>query len=285
MSNEAVMDPTQAARMDDMVRSDLRERVKELEALKAEKAEYLKDVEARSMEYENMKGQLEAVKDEKRRNFSEVVSSQVTPFMEVLKKDKSPSEIKAMTRYEENINSGLDNAFMTDDEQAMYTTVTAAASQAVAAASKTATMSSELERLFQSDKAWDEKYSALQKERDDGRVANETAMTLAADESAQKETMLETLRKELGELKELHSKNMMSADNLLEGSDATAPTTDSIEPLASAASAATMSMQAEAPTVIAATASSASYNSYDAIFAKIDDYKETPDWRMNRFTR
>ena len=265
-NTQAVMDPTQAARMDEMMRRDLREKVKELEALKAEKDAFMKEQASRSAEYEEMKQRLEAVKDEKRRNFSEIVANQVTPFMEGLKKDQSPNVVKNLTRYENTIANGLDNAFMTDDEQAMYTTVTAAASQLAAT-------SSELEKMFQSDKVWTTKYSALQKERDDISAANEVALKEAAAERELKEKMLEDLKKELGELKSRQSKDMMSADNMLEKGAEAEPALD--------ASGNTTS-ELEQPMTVTANASNKPAANYDSIYSRIESYQPRPDWRTVR---
>lgn len=279
MSNEstaqtAAMDPMQAARMDEVMRRDLRERMKELEALKAEKAAIIAEREEREAEYTEMRNAMEAVKDEKRRNFSEIVTTQVNPFMEGLKKDQSPNIVRDLSRYEEHINAGLENAFMSPDEQAMYTTVTAAASQLAAT-------SSELEKMFQSDKAWSEKYGALQKERDEIAKANEEAIKEAAVEKELKERMLEDLKKELSELKSLHSKNMMSVDNMLEKKDGDGvvdkPATEQLTEDAGNA--------LEQPAVVSATASNNKVASYDSIYAKIDSYKPVTNWRTNRGSR
>ena len=284
--HQAMMDAQQLQKMNDALGADLRQMKKELERARLEQERIEKEradekarVEALEKEREAERARIEeltrnwnSAKEEKKRGLSKIVEGQVRPFLQELKKDQDEGIVKSLSTFEnEIIGKGLDNAFMNENEMASFTTIQAAASQMAATSSK-------LEEMFQSDKAWAEKYSNLQKERDDIKTKNEEALKAAQEEKALKDKMLEDLKKELESLKKIHAKNMMSTENLLEGEETSALETPD-EPVQVPNS---VPAESAATTTIPAVASNMpKFDGYGSLLG-FNGYKARPDWRNTR---
>lgn len=284
MPQQAMMDAQQLQKMNEALGSDVRALKKELERARAEKERFEREREeerarldaiekeraAERAQMEELARNWNMAKEEKKRGLSEVVEGEVRPFLQKLKEGQSPQLVENLSNFEnEVIAKGLDNAFMEPTQMASFATIQAAASQMAATSSK-------LEEMFQSDKAWAEKYAKLQKERDEVITKNEEALRAAQEEKTLKEKMLDDLKKELDGLKKLHAKNMMSPDNLLEGEEAT---TD--ETTAETTTTTTPAVDAPTATVTATASNQQTVSGYNTLL-NFNGYKPRTDWRDNR---
>lgn len=278
---QAQMDPIQQQKMTESMSHDLREAKKQLLAFAAEKEKMMADKEARDIEYERLNKDMSVVKEEKKRNFSEVVDKDVTPFFQSLRKDQDPRLVENVDMIEQQIATGLNDAFMNANDMALFQTVRAASS------AMTAT-SAELERMFQSDRAWADKFAALQKEKDDVELKNQESLKSAVDERELKEKAMEALQEELEKIKAVHSKNLSAVENHFDG-DAAVATTESDAPVADVDATAVGGVPANSPatpidggtTTVRAEASSRS-TKYLGGWETLFDFKPKTCWRDNR---
>ena len=292
---QTMMDPIQYERMMNQMKADLRKYKEDLEKEQREKADLAKKREQEQAEmakqreheqaqYQEMQKNWEAAKAEKKRGLSEIVDSRVKPFLDGLRKDQNPTLVNNVNAFEETLNQGLDNAFMAPEQMAMFQTVEAAASQLADTTAQLTAKSSELEKMFQSDKEWGAKYEALQKEKAELEEKTATELKAAQEEKELKEKMLEDFKKEIEQLKAIRAKNMMDTDNLLDGQEGEGKTETSAEtatqPMETDAAAAAP-VPAPAATVEATASGNKQSSGYDTLY-DFNGYKPRSDWRSNR---
>ena len=198
---QTMMDPVQYERMMNQMRADMRKMKEDLEKEQQAKAELEKAQAERDAQYTDMQSKWEAAKAEKKKGLSEIVDTKVRPYLEGLRKDQNPNLVNNVNAFEENLNQGLENAFMAPEQMAMFQTVEAAASQLADTTAQLSAKSSELEKMFQSDKEWSAKFEALQKEKSALEEKTATELKAAEEEKALKEKMLEDFKKEIEQLK------------------------------------------------------------------------------------
>jgi DNA repair exonuclease SbcCD ATPase subunit len=291
-----MMDPIQYERMMNQMKADLRKYKEDLEKEQREKAELAKKREQEQAEiakqreeeaarFQEMQRNWEAAKAEKKRGLSEIVDTRVKPFLEGLKKDQNPTLVNNVNTFEETLNQGLDNAFMAPEQMAMFQTVEAAASQLADTTAQLNAKSSELEKMFQSDKEWSAKFEALQKEKAELEEKTAAELKAAQEEKELKEKMLEDFKKEIEQLKAIRAKNMMDTENLLDGQEGDkeqAATTQPMETESSSSTAAPPAATEAAPTTVEATASGNKQSSgYNTLY-DFNGYKPRTDWRNTR---
>lgn len=248
----AKLDPQQLHKMTEAMGADLRALKERLDRELAEKDALVKQREAEQKEMETLRSHMNQVKEEKKRHFAGMIQTDVKPFLENLRKNGENDErfTNSLDRFEENLNKGLNDAFMDQDSMATLQTIRAAASANQVTSSK-------LEELFQSQKQWEEKFGSLQKENEEL-----LAKTAAA---AEKEKMVEELKKELAELKAVQEKTVANVESHFEKPAAEAPVTQQ--------------QTQEQPQIVTATASSsdAYFNGFETLF----DFKPRENWRSN----
>lgn len=277
------MDPAQLQKMTETLGNDVRALKQQLEAVNAEKERLAKEKAERDAEYEKLNQDMTLVKEEKKRNFSEVVQTDVKPFFERLKKDQDPRLVENVSLVEEQISNGLEDAFMNKSDMALFQTVRAANSALTAT-------SQELERMFQTERTWTEKYNKLEEEKKALEEKAQEEKKAIEEAQALKEKALEDLKAELAQLKAVHSKNLAAVENHFDGDkDADTPATDGAPattpmetsdavPATPAAPAATTD---GASATVRAEASNRGTNFYGG-FETLFDFKPNPNWRNNR---
>jgi DNA repair exonuclease SbcCD ATPase subunit len=281
---QKTMDPTQLHKMTEVLGADLRSMKEQLEKERQEKQRIIEEQKAREAEFTKMQEHLNRVKEEKKQYYSGMIDSKVKPFLEDLRKqshnDSRMSD--SLSRFENQLNQGLDNAFMDPDQLATLQV-------AVAASAANQVTSSKLEELFQSQKQWEEKFGALQKEKEELEKAQSDAKKQLEEANSLKEKMVEDLKRELEELKAKHEKSINNAESHFE--EGVEPKmTDAVPPAAATTPAATAapvpSMPAPAipavsqqTTTIPATASDKNfYGGFNTLF----DFTPRDSWRSNR---
>ena len=141
---QTMMDPVQYERMMNQMRADMRKMKEDLEKEQQAKAELEKAQAERDAQYTDMQSKWEAAKAEKKKGLSEIVDTKVRPYLEGLRKDQNPNLVNNVNAFEENLNQGLENAFMAPEQMAMFQTVEAAASQLADTTAQLSAKSSEL---------------------------------------------------------------------------------------------------------------------------------------------
>lgn len=265
---QAEMDPEQLRKMTEVMSADIRELTNRLNSQRQENERLMKEQAERDAKYEELNKNWTAIKEEKKRNLADIVSTQVKPFLEELKKDQSETLVENVNTFEGTLNQGLENAFMDKSEMAMLQTVQAAASAMKAT-------SSELERMFQSDKAWTEKFGALKKEHEEYTSKTAEELKKAKEEAELKDKLLTDLKSELEGLKSIHAKNVMAVDNHFEESK------QESQPTETSAEAGTTGTTDAAPAVVDATASNQKSTGFNTLF-DFDGYKPNMNWKNNR---
>lgn len=262
------MDEQQLHQMTEVLGADLRSMKSQLESERAEKQRLIDEAAAREQEFKQMQDNMNAVKEEKRQHFEGMIKSSVDPFLADLRKsgENDARFTESVDRFRQNLNKGLDGAFMDKNDMAAFQTIRAAASA-------NQVTSSRLEELFQSQKQWEEKFNELETEKKALEAASSDAVKAASEGEALKDKMLADLKKELSELKAIHEKNVNNVEAHFEGGTTpTAPVPEVPEVPAMPA--------ADAPPVaVAATASSDHYyNGFETLF----DFKPRNNWRSNK---
>lgn len=278
---QTMMDPVQYERMMNQMKADLRKYKEELEKEQQAKLELQKQREKEAAEYQEIQKNWEAAKAEKKRGLTQIVETKVKPYLENLKKDQDPNLVNNVTAFEETINKGLDNAFMAPEQMAIFQTVEAAASQMAHTTAELQAKSSELEKMFQSDKEWREKFEALQKQKAEIEEKTAAELKAIAEEKALKEKMLEDFKKEIEQLKALRAKNMMDTDNLLDGKEGAEQGDASVsaaEPMDTTDSTTAVPPQATVEATASKTTNSSGYNTLN----EFNGYKPRTDWRAIR---
>lgn len=278
---QAQMDPVQLKKMAETLGEDVRALKQQLEAANAEKDRIAQEKASRDEEFERLNKDMTQVKEEKKRNFSEVVQTDVKPFFERLKKDQDPRLVENMAMVEEQISTGLEDAFMKPKDMALFQTVRAANSALTAT-------SQELERMFQSEREWTEKFNALQKEKEEYESKTQESSKAVEEAQALKDKALEDLKAELAQLKAVHSKNLAAVENHFDGdgadgavdstaadgaTTATPMETDGAAPAPAEAPAADATVRAEA-----SNRGTNFYGGFETLF----DFKPNTGWRNNR---
>jgi hypothetical protein len=293
------MDPEQLKKMTERLSADLRAVTKRLEAadadkerLSAEKTErdvafekLNRDMDVvrgekteRDVAFEKLNRDMAVVRDEKKRNFSELVETDVKPFFQNLKKDQDPRVVENVSIVEQQIANGLDDAFMNKNDMALFQTVRACAS------SLTAT-SQELEKMFQSEREWTAKFNTLRDEKEANEAKAVESTKLIESERALKEKALDDLKEELAKLKAVHTKNLAAVENHFEADAEVAPggdeLTSELETRNSSAPANSAAVPIESSTTIRAEASNRTSKFYGG-FETLFDFQPRTDWRNHR---
>lgn len=263
------MDPAQLEKMTEVLGADLRNIKEELKREREEKERIVREQQAKEAEYKKMQEQMNGVIAEKKEYYSNVINNNVKPFLEDLKKQsENDSRLSSsMSIFERDLNKGLEDAFMDPSQLATLQV-------AVAASAANQVTSSKLEKLFQTQKQWEEKYTALQEEKE--KLLKEQNESKKEWDSANgvKDKMVEELKKELSEIKAKYEKSINNADGhfsknsentKMEDVEMTAETVDA--PPAPVENAQT----------IAATASA----SYHGGFGTLFDFTPRTNWRSN----
>lgn len=273
MSQESkAMDATQLKKMSETLSTDLRRIKEQLDKELKEKEVMKKENEARIAEMEKLRSQVNAVKEEKKQTFSGIIEKDIKPYLESLRKSgESDSRFtSSVDVFEESLNKGLDDAFMSPESMAQLQVVRAAASA-------NQVTSSRLEELFQSQKEWETKFQALQDEK--AKLEEQTTISAKEleEQNAAKEKVLEELKKELAELKAVHEKSKTNINNVeahfKENEQVAKDTSNPIDQ--------TTSSEVAPPVAqtVAATASSKSNfcNGFETLF----DFTPRSDWKRN----
>ena len=271
------MDPAQLHKMTEVLGADLRTIKEELEKERKEKQRIIDEQKAREDEFNRMQQHLNAVKEEKKQYYSGMIDSKVKPFLDDLRKqsENDPRVNDSLNLFQDQLNKGLDNAFMDPQELATLQV-------AVAASAASQVTSSKLEELFQSQKQWEEKFTALQKEKEEIESAKVEAQKKMEETSTLKEQMVENLKKELAELKAKHEKSLNNVEGHFEGEAKMedvkddAPATTSVPASAPAAPENTT-----APAVSQTVAATASDRTFYGGFNTLFDFTPRQNWRSN----
>lgn len=278
------MDATQLHKMTEVLGADLRSMKEQLEAERAEKQRILDEQKAREEEFAKMQEHMNMVKEEKKQYYSGLIDEKVKPYFEDLKKQSENDSrmTESLNRFQTQLDTGLENAFMDPDQLATLQV-------AVAASAANQVTSSKLEELFQTQKQWEEKFGALQKEKEELETAQTEAKKQLEESNTLKEKMVEDLKKELAELKAKHEKSINNAEgHFEEGTDAkmedaekkpvetTTEVTQESAPAAPAPAVPAVTPAAQA--TVEATASSGNYyRGFETLF----DFSPRDNWRSN----
>lgn len=274
------MDPSQLQKMTEVLGADLRTIKEELEKERKEKQRILDEQKAKEEEFARMQQHLNAVKEEKKQYYSGMIDQKVKPFLDDLRKqsENDPRVNDSLNLFQEQLNKGLDNAFMDPQELATLQV-------AVAASAANQVTSSKLEELFQNQKQWEEKFTALQKEKEEIEAAKKEAQKKLEEDSTLKEQIVENLKKELAELKAKHEKSLNNVEGHFEEDTKMedVKTTADTNPVSSSSDAAIPPAAAAAATpavsqTVAATASDSTfYGGFNTLF----DFTPRHNWRSN----
>lgn len=275
---QKTMDPTQLHKMNEVLGADLRSMKEELEKERKEKERILSETKVRDEEFARMQQHLNTVKEEKRQYYSGMINDKVKPFLDDLRKQSQDDSrmSTSINLFQDELSSGLDNAFM-DPKQLATLQV------AVAASAANQVTSSKLEELFQSQKQWEEKYGLLQKEKEALQVAKEEAAKTLSESNDTKEKMVEALKKELEELKAKHEKSINNVEGHFEGDTKMEDVKDTPSAPAPAAGATTAAVTAPvagaAPVTSQTVAATASDSNFYGGFNTLFDFAPRESWR------
>lgn len=255
------MDPEQLHKMSEVLGQDLVKARQALEQEREEKEKLAREREEMRREFEQMKQQMDMVKDEKRQQYTKMIESKVKPFLEELKTKGEAGDSRlssSVSRFQDNLNKGLENAFMDPDSLATLHV-------AVAASSANQVTSSKLEELFQSQQQWETKFSDLKKEK----TELEAAQTTASAELEARNKELAALAAELAALKEKFSTSVNNTASHFVPTD-------------------TLSSELEAPapqmvtaTASATTAGTTTTPSISTGFDSLFDFTPTSSWKRH----
>lgn len=279
-NSQKTMDPAQLHKMTEVLGADLRSMKEELDRERQEKQRIIDEQKAREEEFTRMQNHLNVVKEEKKQYYSNVIDTKVKPYLDDLRK-QSDGDARlgdSLTDFQQQLDIGLDNAFMDPRQLATLQVAVAASADAEAAKAKDQVTSSKLEELFQSQKQWEEKFQTLQKEKDELEKVKTDTQKDMEDANVIKEKMVEDLKKELAELKAKHDTTLTNAEGHFE-KEADVPMTDVSAPMTgvTAPTPVIPSIPAPATTTIAATASKNFHGGFDTLF----DFSPRDGWRSN----
>jgi septal ring factor EnvC (AmiA/AmiB activator) len=263
------MDPEQLKKMTERLGADLRAMKQQLEAVNAEKDRIASEKAERDAAFEKLNHDMEIVRDEKKRNFSELVETDVKPFFQNLKKDQDPRVVENVSIVEQQIANGLNDAFMDKNDMALFQTVRACNSALTAT-------SQELEKMFQSEREWTKKFNALREEKEANEAKSAESVKAIEEERALKDKALEDLKEELTKLKAVHTKNLAAVENHFDATEGEQPVTEGEQTTTTAAAVPT-----ETSTTVRAEASNRTSKFYGG-FETLFDFKPRADWRNQR---
>lgn len=284
-SEQKSMDPQQLKKMSEVLSHDLRKIKQELEEEKKEKARIAEEQKAREEEYARMKEHMDRIREEKKQYYSGIIDQKVKPYFEDLRKNSENDArmTESIARFEKQLDTGLNDAFMDPDQLATLQV-------AVAASAANQMNASKLEELFQSQKQWEEKFGAMQSEKEALAKATEEAKKQLDESNALKDKMVEDLKKELAELRAKHEKSINNVEgHFEEGTDvkmedvaqsgqvpAQAPAQTTPTPVTGGPPPAQAPAQAAPATTVQATASKSHfYKGFETLF----DFTPGDDWR------
>lgn len=268
------MDPEQLMKMTERLGADLRAMKQQLEAVNAEKERIAAEKAERDAAFEKLNRDMEVVRDEKKRNFSELVETDVKPFFQNLKKDQDPRVVENVAIVEQQIANGLNDAFMDKNDMALFQTVRACNSALTAT-------SQELERMFQSEREWTKKFNELRDEKEAEMQKNAAAAAAAEEERALKDKALEDLKAELSKLKAVHTKNLAAVENHFDEKTPEQEQAPVEEPPADGVPANASSVPLATETTVRAEASNRSTKYYGG-FETLLDFRPRTNWRSQR---
>lgn len=272
------MDPTQLHKMAEVLGTDLRAVQDELHKEREEMKRMIASHKERDDEYNRMERHLNTVKEEKKQYYSNVIDNKVKPYLEGLRR-QSDGDARlgdSLSQFQQQLDVGLNNAFMDPSQLATLQVAVAASADAEAAKAKNQITSSKLEELFQSQKQWEEKFQTLQKEKDDLEQVKTNNHKEMEDSNATKEKMVEELKKELEELKAKHDSTLTNAEGHF-NKEADVAMTDVVT---------TTTNGARVPNVVpminhATVAATASDIHYHGGFSTLFDFTPRESWRSN----
>lgn len=244
LSNDLVVERKKAEQIA-REKAELEKALKEREeALKAREDEFRSREEA----YQRMQSQVDAIKEEKKKQFEGIIQKEVRPYLEQLRKS-APDNTQFSTSidtFESQLSKGLDNAFMDKESMATLQTIHAAASANQVTSSK-------LEEVFQNHKTLQTRVEAAEKAKEDIDL-------LLKKTQEEKDKEIEELKKTLDEL---HKKHTEAAANI-NNAKAHFPMEDEVE---------------NNTATVAATASS---DSSAGQFGSLFSFDINPNWRAYR---
>lgn len=280
-SAQKTLDPTQLHKMTEVLGADLRSMKEQLEKERAEKQRIIDEQKAKEAEFAKMQEHLELVKKEKKQYYSGMIDNKVKPYLEGLREQSKndPRMNDSLNLFQEQLNSGLENAFM--DPQQLATLQVA-----VAASAANQVTSSKLEEMFQTQKQWEEKFNALQKEKEEIEKARGDTAKQLEESNTLKEKMVEDLKKELAELKAKHEKSLNNAEGHFEQApkmeDVKEPAVPAdgtqVPPQTTMAPPAIPSIPQQQTTVAATASDKNFYGGFNTLF----DFTPRDSWRSNR---
>jgi len=236
MSNEEK--DTDLHNMAKTMANDLRTLQAELNAEKEKRALAEKRDQERQEYLEKLEKSVKAVKEEKIETYGNILKEDVNPYFETLKTGASdPKLVSAVEFMQKNLENGLNNAFMDENENHTLRLVTA-----IASADKV--RSSDLERMLKTEKQWGEKYQLLLDEKENLKNETESKHKELEESVKLKSEMLETLKKELDTLRTQAEKNKSNINNtdahfdveMTEKIESKNPSSSLVQTVASAAS-------------------------------------------------
>eukprot|EP00515_Schizochytrium_aggregatum_P015318 CAMPEP_0202079362 /NCGR_PEP_ID=MMETSP0964-20121228/6440_1 /ASSEMBLY_ACC=CAM_ASM_000500 /TAXON_ID=4773 /ORGANISM="Schizochytrium aggregatum, Strain ATCC28209" /LENGTH=323 /DNA_ID=CAMNT_0048646697 /DNA_START=334 /DNA_END=1301 /DNA_ORIENTATION=- len=241
---------------------------------------------------QNLEANVNKVKEEKKQHYAELLDKDVLPFLKNIGRsaaggdgaaasggDANPHLKRAIEHVEKDLLRGLDDGFMEEEKEANLRVL-----HAVASAEKV--RSSDLERLLRTEAEWGTKYESLMKQKAEIEEAARAKEEETAKAAALKEEMIETLKKELEQVRAQASGDINNVAGHFDGAAAaavggagaagvaaTAPVTGAGSP--GVAPQGTTPAPSSAP-IVAATASNARESrGFDTLF----DFTPRLDWR------
>jgi hypothetical protein len=156
----------------------------ELQAKEQERVKYI----------EKLESDMEQVKNEKKRVYSDIIDKDIKPYLTKMKQAGDSNVVTAVEHMENTLRAGHENAFMNPDEQNTLRFVSAIASA-------DAIRSSELAGLLTSEQEWGTKYEALLKQNQEIKTSMEEQLRQQEAANALKDKMVQDLKEELDKLK------------------------------------------------------------------------------------
>lgn len=268
-SQEKQMDNSQLVKMSDALSKDLRAMKEQLDNERREKELLIKAQQERDVELEELRKHMSSIKDEKKKHFSAMIESDVKPFLNTLRESGKEDErfTQCVDKFESNMNAGLEDAFMNEDQMAQLQVLRAAASANQVTSSK-------LEELFKSQKEWESKFSALQNEKDDIIKSRSEMEEELKKANIEKEKLVEDLKRELEELRSTHNKTKENIKNVDSHFHGNSPVTENTEAPATTSAQETSNMETQ-QTVTATASNTKYYNGFETLF----DFAPRTNWR------
>lgn len=207
--------------------NDLRVIKSELDKEKEIRAELEKKNLERENYLKNLENSVQKVKQEKKEQYGKILQTDVLPYLNKLKKEEDPKLNNAIKQMEGTLKTGLENAFMAEEENNTLRLVSA-----IASADRH--RSSDLERLLTTENEWGQKYENLMSQKKAIEEIKEKKEKELLEKFNEKNTMIDNLKKELEFLREKADKNINNtSSHFHENSSSNITTTPIIQATAS----------------------------------------------------